>query len=43
MTCTRCAAGLELSGLLRTDKWHTTADELIDILLAMIVEVDRRD
>jgi AcrR family transcriptional regulator len=37
------AAGLELSGLLRTDKWHTTADELIDTLLAMIAEVDRRD
>jgi hypothetical protein len=43
MTCAHGAAGLELSGLLRTDKWHTTADELIDILLAMIVEVDRRD
>jgi hypothetical protein len=37
------AAGLELSGLLRTDKWHTTADELIDALLAMVAEVDRRD
>jgi AcrR family transcriptional regulator len=37
------AAGLELSGLLRTDKWHTTADELIDTLLAMIAEVFRRD
>jgi AcrR family transcriptional regulator len=30
------AAGLEWSGLLSTDKWHTTADELIDALVAMI-------
>ena len=35
------AAGLESSGLLRTDKWHTTADELIDALLAMVAEADR--
>lgn len=31
------AAGLESSGLLHTDKWHTTADELIDALVAMAV------
>jgi len=31
------AAGLESSGLLHTDKWHTTADELVDALLAMVV------
>jgi AcrR family transcriptional regulator len=31
------AAGLEWSGLLSTDKWHTTADELIDALVAMAV------
>jgi AcrR family transcriptional regulator len=37
------AAGLELSGLLSTDKWHTTADELIDTLLAMAAEADGRD
>jgi AcrR family transcriptional regulator len=37
------AAGLELSGLLRTDKWHTTAEELIDTLLATVAEADRRD
>jgi AcrR family transcriptional regulator len=37
------AAGLELSGLLRTDKWHTTAEELIDSLLATVAEADRRD
>jgi AcrR family transcriptional regulator len=37
------AAGLELSGLLSTDKWHTTAEELIDSLLAMVAEADRQD
>jgi len=37
------AAGLELSGLLRTDKWHTTAEELVDGLLATVAEADRRD
>jgi AcrR family transcriptional regulator len=36
------AAGLESSGLLRTDKWHTTAEELIDNLLATVAEADRR-
>jgi AcrR family transcriptional regulator len=30
------AAGLESSGLLITDKWHTNADELIDTLLATV-------
>ncbi len=30
------AAGLGLSGLLHTDKWHTTAEELIDSLIAMV-------
>ena len=30
------AAGLESSGLLRTDKWQTTADELTDSLVAMV-------
>jgi AcrR family transcriptional regulator len=37
------AAGLELSGLLHTDKWHTTAEELIGGLLATVAEADRRD
>jgi AcrR family transcriptional regulator len=37
------AAGLEMSGLLSTDKWHTTAEELIDTLVATVVEADRRD
>jgi AcrR family transcriptional regulator len=32
------AAGLESSGLLRTDKWQTTAEELVDSLLAMVAE-----
>jgi AcrR family transcriptional regulator len=36
------AAGLESSGLLRSDKWHTTAEELIDNLLATVAEADRR-
>ncbi len=30
------AAGLELSGLLSNDKWHTTAEELTDSLIAAI-------
>jgi AcrR family transcriptional regulator len=37
------AAGLEMSGLLSTDKWHTTADELIDTLVVMVAEADRPD
>jgi AcrR family transcriptional regulator len=36
------AAGLELSGLLHTDKWQTNAEELVDTLLATIAEADRR-
>lgn len=31
------AAGLEASGLLHTDKWHTTAEELIDAILAIVI------
>lgn len=34
------AAGLESSGLLQTDKWHTTAEELIENLLATTAEAD---
>jgi hypothetical protein len=30
------AAGLEASGLLHTDKWHTSANELTDALLDMV-------
>lgn len=36
------AAGLEMSGLLRTDKWQTTADELTDALVAIIDKADHR-
>lgn len=32
------AAGLGLSGLLHTDKWHTTPDELIDAFIATVTE-----
>jgi hypothetical protein len=37
------AAGLEMSGLLHTDKWDTTADELIDAVVALVAEADRPD
>ena len=33
------AAGLESSGLLSTDEWQTTAEELIDTLLAVVADV----
>jgi hypothetical protein len=32
-----------LSGLLRTDKWRTTPEELIDTVVATVVEADRPD
>lgn len=35
------AAGLETSGLLSTDKWHTRAEALIEALVAMVTEADR--
>jgi hypothetical protein len=34
------AAGLESSGLLTTDKWHTTAEELTEALVAMVAAAD---
>jgi len=37
------AAGLESSGLLHTDKWHTTAEELTDTLIAVVTEPGRPD
>lgn len=37
------AAGLESSGLLTTDKWHTNAEELVDTLVAMAEAADHRD
>jgi AcrR family transcriptional regulator len=38
LTAAHGAAGLESSGLLRTDKWNTTAEELIDMLLTTTAE-----
>ena len=37
LTAAHGAAGLEMSGLLRTDKWHTSAEQLIDTLVATVV------
>ncbi len=37
------AAGLASSGLLATDKWHTTADDLIDTLVEVVIKVERSD
>lgn len=37
------AAGLESSGLLSTDKWQTSAEELINSLLDTVAAADRRD
>ena len=34
------AAGLGSSGLLRTDKWQTTPEELIDAFIATVAEAD---
>src|SRR6195952_3611329 len=34
------AAGLESSGLLTTDKWHTTAEDLTEALVAMVSAAD---
>lgn len=42
LTAVHGAAGLEASGLLDTDKWHTTADELIDTMIATIGAPARR-
>jgi AcrR family transcriptional regulator len=35
------AAGLQSSGLLSTDKWHTTAEELTESLVALVKGQDR--
>ena len=37
------AAGLEMSGLLQTDEWQTTAEELTDDFLALIADADHRE
>lgn len=42
LTAAHGAAGLEASGLLETDKWHTAADELIDALLGTIAAPARQ-
>ena len=36
------AVGLEMSGLLQTDKWQTTAEELTDNLLALVDDAGYR-
>jgi AcrR family transcriptional regulator len=36
LTAAHGAAGLESSGLLSNDKWHTTADDLTDSLVAVL-------
>ncbi|OAN37291.1 TetR/AcrR family transcriptional regulator [Mycolicibacterium iranicum] len=36
------AVGLEMSGLLHTDKWQTTAEELTDNLLALVNDANHR-
>jgi AcrR family transcriptional regulator len=36
------AAGLETSGLLHTDKWQTTAEELTDAVVATVLEAGGR-
>jgi AcrR family transcriptional regulator len=43
LTAAHGTAGLEMSGLLSTDKWHITADELIDTLIATVTEAGRRE
>jgi len=42
LTAAHGTAGLEMSGLLSTDKWHIPADELIDTLIATVTEAGRR-
>ena len=42
LTAAHGTAGLEMSGLLSTDKWHITADELVDTLIATVTEAGRR-
>lgn len=36
------AVGVEMSGLLQTDKWQTTAEELAESLLALVHDATRR-
>jgi AcrR family transcriptional regulator len=39
LTSAHGIAGMELSGHLGTDKWRTTADELVDTLVGMVADV----
>lgn len=41
LTAAHGAAGLETSGLLDTDKWHTTAEALIDNFVDIVIEPNR--
>ncbi|OBB17679.1 transcriptional regulator [Mycolicibacterium setense] len=43
LTAGHGTAELEMSGLLGTDKWHTTAEELVDTVVAMATGVNRSD
>lgn len=40
LTAAHGAAGLESSGLLSTDKWRTSADELTDTLVTVLADAD---
>ena len=42
LTSAHGITGMELSGHLDTDKWHTTADELVDTLVRMVAEAGAR-
>ena len=42
LTAVHGAAGLETSGLLNTEKWHTTADALIDSFIDIAIRGDRQ-
>jgi AcrR family transcriptional regulator len=41
LTAAHGAAGLESSGLLNTDKWHTTAEDLIENFIGIVARADR--
>lgn len=43
LTAVHGAAGLETSGLLNTEKWHTTAEALIDNFVDIAAQVHRQD
>lgn len=41
LTSAHGIAGMELSGHLGTDRWRTTADELVDTLVRMVADASR--